>query len=89
MCCCCADKRTFTKCEIYCSVLCTTLYVVKMIVKIAKDSRAFLGVLLVVNLGFSQAFWLVANENQDIVFSTVDGSMINAFSFMMGKHFGN
>lgn len=60
---------------------------VKMIVKIAKDSRAFLGVLLVVTLGFSQAFWLVANENRDIVFSTVDGSLINAFSFMMGKLF--
>jgi hypothetical protein len=58
--------------------------VVKMIVKIALDSRAFIGVLLLVNLGFSQAFWLVANENSDVVFSSWNGSFINAFSFMMG-----
>lgn len=56
-----------------------------MIVKIGNDSKPFLGVLLVVNLGFAQSFWLVANENSDLVFATVDGSMVNSFSFMMGE----
>lgn len=58
-----------------------------MVVKIANDSIPFLGILIVVNLGFSQAFWLVASENSSIVFSTWDGSLINAFSFMMGEGF--
>ena len=65
--------------------LCYLVSTVKMIVKIAHDSRAFLGVLLVVTIGFSQAFWLVSNENSALVSATVDGALINAFSFMMGK----
>ena len=60
-------------------------YAVKMVLKIAKDSRAFTGVLLIVYLGFSQAFWLVSNDVGEVVFSTVNGSLLNAFSFMMGK----
>ncbi|KAJ1416212.1 hypothetical protein B484DRAFT_156260 [Ochromonadaceae sp. CCMP2298] len=59
---------------------------VSMIMQICSDIRHLLLVLLLVLLGFAQAFWLVANTRDDLAFSTIQDSLINSFSFMLGNY---
>lgn len=58
---------------------------VSMILKIAVDIIPFLIVLLLVILGFSQAFWLLSDV-EGLSFSTIDGSLITSFTFMLGGY---
>jgi hypothetical protein len=56
-----------------------------MIIRIANDIRFFLLVLLLVLLGFSQAFWLLSSKDSSSQFGTVPGSLLNSFLFMLGN----
>lgn len=58
---------------------------VSMILRIAKDMKAFLLVLAIVIVGFSQAFWLLSNRMEGLDFSSIDKSYVSAFSYMLGN----
>lgn len=55
-----------------------------MIIRIAVDIRFFLLVLLLVLLGFSEAFWLLSSMNKSLQFGTIANSLLNTFLFMLG-----
>ena len=65
---------------------CIILYciVVSMIVRIAWDIRYFCTVLFLTIIGFSQAFWLLSNNDLTSTFGTVQGSFLNTFLYMLG-----
>jgi hypothetical protein len=56
-----------------------------MIIRIGVDIRFFLLVLLLVLLGFSQAFWLLSSMDSAAPFGTVPSSLLNSFLFMLGN----
>lgn len=60
---------------------------VSMILRIANDMQSLIFVLLVVIVGFSQAFWLLSSGfgKDDLPFATVGNSFLNSFSFMLGN----
>lgn len=59
---------------------------VSMILRIAKDMQALMMVLMLVIVGFSQAFWLISNSEKDLLFSEIDNSLLNSFAFMLGEY---
>jgi hypothetical protein len=59
--------------------------VVSMIIQIAQDIRFFLLVLLLVLLGFSQAFWLLSSEDPSTQFGTVPSALLTSFIFMLNN----
>jgi WD40 repeat protein len=59
---------------------------VSMIVRIATDMRALMFVVLVVLVGFSQAFWLISNESNNSPFANIDDSLVVSFVFMLGGY---
>lgn len=61
------------------------LYVVAMILRISYDIRYFLVVLFAVIAGFAQAFWLLSNFDESLLFGTVKGSLYSIFFFMLGQ----
>lgn len=54
--------------------------------------QALMFVVFLVILGFSQAFWLLSNRQEepnddiDYQFSTIKGSLIGSFTFMLGGY---
>mmetsp|Transcript_34852 Transcript_34852/g.65001 ORF Transcript_34852/g.65001 Transcript_34852/m.65001 type:complete len:544 (-) Transcript_34852:86-1717(-) len=66
---------------------------VSMIYHIFMDIRALVLVLVLVCVGFSQAFWLLSNTTNaeaykfqdDLPFSSVKMSFVNSFSYMLGN----
>jgi hypothetical protein len=56
-----------------------------MIIRIAEDIRFFILVLLLVLLGFSQAFWLLSSRDPTSQFGTVPNALLTAFVFMLNS----
>ena len=59
---------------------------VSMIMKISDDMKYLIFVVLLVLVGFSQAFWLVSREDSELPFGKLDNSLLNSFSFMLGGY---
>mmetsp|Transcript_26208 Transcript_26208/g.56680 ORF Transcript_26208/g.56680 Transcript_26208/m.56680 type:complete len:586 (-) Transcript_26208:813-2570(-) len=57
---------------------------VSMILRISSDIKYLMVVLMLVLVGFSQAFWVVATRHTTSPFSTFDSSMLALFTFMVG-----
>lgn len=57
---------------------------IAMIFQIASDIIPFLVVLATVLFGFAEAFWVLCNVDNSLAFSTVPGTLINSFAFMLG-----
>lgn len=65
-----------------------------MIIRICRDMQALMFVVFLVILGFSQAFWLLStrppelDDSSDTIyqFSTIRGSLIGSFTFMLGGY---
>jgi len=55
-----------------------------MILRISSDIKYLMVVLMLVLVGFSQAFWVVATRHTTSPFSTFDSSMLALFTFMVG-----
>ena len=60
---------------------------VSMILRIAHDMQSLIFVVLIVIVGFSQAFWLLSSGfgKDDLPFATVGNSFLNSFSYMLGN----
>lgn len=56
-----------------------------MILQIASEIRTFLFVLFCVLAGYAQAFWLLSNNEETLVFGTVSNAFLNAFLYMLGQ----
>ena len=56
-----------------------------MILQITYDIRFFILVLFCVLAGFAQAFWLLSNVNEDLMFGTVSKSLQTSFLYMLGQ----
>jgi hypothetical protein len=56
-----------------------------MIIEIAKDIRYFLVVLFAVLVGFTQAFWILAKNNPDLLFTNIGESFLTTFMFLFGQ----
>ena len=59
---------------------------VSMILRISTDMKYLLIVVLLVALGFSQAFWIISNEDKLLPFGTFENSVLNSFVFMLGGY---
>jgi len=61
---------------------------VSMILRIAHDMQSLIFVVLIVIVGFSQAFWLLSSGfgREELPFATVGSSFLNSFSFMLGGY---
>jgi hypothetical protein len=57
-----------------------------MILQIATEIRTFLLVLFCVLAGFSQAFWLLSNNDESLLFGTVSQSFLTSFLYMLGQN---
>lgn len=65
----------------------TTGPLVSMIFKIAKDMRAFIMVLFISLIGFSQAFWVVTYEDNgsSSLFNKIDTALLQSYNFALGN----
>jgi hypothetical protein len=63
----------------------TTGPLVSMILRISKDVRYLMFVVLIVCVGFSQAFWIVSRSDKSLPFSTYEGSVLYSFTFLLGN----
>ena len=59
-------------------------FLISMILKISMDIRFFLLILTFVLIGFSQAFWLLNNDGNNI-FSGIGRSFLSTYLFMLGN----
>jgi hypothetical protein len=57
---------------------------VSMILRISKDMTYLIVVVILILVGFSQAFWLVSRHVPGLPFATFEGSLLNSFVFMLG-----
>jgi hypothetical protein len=57
-----------------------------MILQIAVEIRTFLLVLFCVLAGFTQAFWILSNNDEDNLFGTVSQSFMTTFLYMLGQN---
>jgi len=57
---------------------------IAMIVQIASDMKPFLMVLATILFGYAFSFWIMTYGTADNAFNTIDGTLINSFSFMLG-----
>jgi hypothetical protein len=57
---------------------------VSMILRISKDIRYLMFVVLLVCMGFSQAFWIVSRNDRSLPFSTFEGAVLYSFVFLLG-----
>jgi hypothetical protein len=57
-----------------------------MILSIAEKIRVYLVVLACVLIGFTQAFWLLANHDPGQTFGTLSDAFINTFLYMLGQN---
>jgi WD40 repeat protein len=62
------------------------LLLVAMILQIAVEIRTFLFVLFCVLAGFTQAFWILSNNDEENLFGTVSQSFMNTFLYMLGQN---
>ena len=61
---------------------------VSMILRIAHDMKSLIFVVIIVIIGFSQAFWLLSSGfgKDELPFATVSSSFLHSFSFMLGEY---
>jgi WD40 repeat protein len=59
---------------------------VSMILKISQDMMYLIVVVLIVLVGFSQAFWILSEQHGDAPFGTIEASLLNSFVFMLGGY---
>ena len=59
---------------------------VSMIIQISKDIRFLILVVVIVLVGFSQAFWLISDGIGNAPFYTFRGSLVYSFTFMLGGY---
>ena len=45
-----------------------------------------MGIIALVIIGFSQAFWLLSEVDSDLPFSSIQDSFLNSYSFMLGGY---
>ena len=64
----------------------TTGPLVSMIVQIWKDMQATVGIIALVIIGFSQAFWLLSEVDESLPFASIQNSFLNSYSFMLGGY---
>ena len=57
---------------------------VSMILKISQDMMYLIMVVMIVLVGFSQAFWVVSEDDAELPFGTIEASLLNSFVFMLG-----
>lgn len=59
---------------------------VSMIIQIWKDMQSLVGIIALVIIGFSQAFWLLSEVDSDLPFAQIQNSFLNSYSFMLGGY---
>eukprot|EP00388_Colpodella_angusta_P035216 GDKK01035312.1.p1 GENE.GDKK01035312.1~~GDKK01035312.1.p1 ORF type:complete len:290 (+),score=62.54 GDKK01035312.1:100-870(+) len=57
---------------------------VSMIMKIANDMKVLITIVMIVLVGFSQAFWVISSVDRDLPFGTIENSLLNSYVFMLG-----
>eukprot|EP01032_Pedospumella_encystans_P017121 gene17121-19520_t len=57
---------------------------VSMIMKISNDMTNLIAVVLIVLVGFSQAFWIISSVDRSLPFGTIQDSLLNSYVFMLG-----
>jgi hypothetical protein len=59
---------------------------VSMILRISHDMRYLLFVVVIVSVGFAQAFWMICRTDRTLPFSTFEGAMLYSFVFLLGGY---
>jgi hypothetical protein len=62
------------------------MMIVTMIIQIAYTIRFFLLVLFIVLAGFTQAFWLLSNVDNGLLFGNVKSAFLTSFMYMLGQN---
>jgi len=58
---------------------------VAMIAHITKEIMPFLGVLFMILIGFTSAFFLLSQNDDSLPFGTIQGGFLSAFDYMLGS----